>query len=119
MNLAVREALLGIKRAPLLSALSVTTISFSLFAFGLFGLVAINIRSTLSQIEERVEIRAFIAEGTPVEASSTLAADAQSFPEVLSATYVSSRDALQRARTELKEFSDLLESDILPASIDV
>ena len=46
-------------------------------------------------------------------------ADAQSFPEVLSATFVSSRDALQRARTELKEFADLLETDILPASIDV
>lgn len=119
MNLALREALLGIRRAPLLSALSVTTIAFSLFAFGLFGLVALNIRNTLSQIEERVEIRAFIADGTPVEATSALAADAQSFPEVLSATFVSQRDALQRARTELKEFADVLESDILPASIDV
>ena len=119
MNLAVREALLGLKRAPLLSALSITTIAFSLFAFGLFGLVAVNIGSTLSQIEERVEVRAFIADGTPTEASAALATDAQSFPEVLSATFVSSRDALQRARAELKEFADLLETDILPASIDV
>lgn len=119
MNLAVREAFLGLRRSPLLSALSITTIAFSLFAFGLFGLVALNLRNTLSQIEERVEIRAFIADGTPVEATATLAADAQSFPEVLSATFVSSRDALQRARTELKEFADLLEADILPASIDV
>jgi len=119
MNLALREALLGLRRAPLLSALSITTIAFSLFAFGLFGLVALNIRNTLSQIEERVEIRAFITDGTPLEASTALAGDAQSFPEVLSATFVSSRDALQRARAELKEFADLLETDILPASIDV
>jgi cell division transport system permease protein len=119
MNLAFREALLGLRRAPLLSVLSITTIAFSLFAFGLFGLVALNIRNTLAQIEERVEIRAFIAEGTPTEATAALAGDAQSFPEVLSATYVSSRDALQRARVELKEFADLLETDILPASIDV
>ena len=38
MRLAIREALLAFRRAPVLSALSVTTIAFSLFAFGLFGL---------------------------------------------------------------------------------
>jgi ABC-type phosphate/phosphonate transport system ATPase subunit len=32
-------------RRPLLSVLSVTTIAFSLFAFGLFGLVALNSRT--------------------------------------------------------------------------
>ena len=87
--LALREAVRGIRRAPLLSALSVTTIAFSLFAFGLFGLVAINIRQTLAQVEERVEIRAFIAEGTPIEASSALLGDVQAFPEVQSAMLVS------------------------------
>ena len=40
MRLALREALLAFKRSPLLSALGVTTIAFSLFAFGLFSLVA-------------------------------------------------------------------------------
>ena len=39
MNLTLREAMLTFKRAPLLSALSVTTIAFSLFVLGLFGLV--------------------------------------------------------------------------------
>jgi cell division transport system permease protein len=106
-------------RAPLLSALSITTIAFSLFAFALFGLIALNIRATLEQVEERVEIRAFIADGTPIEAMSALQGDAQSFPEVLSATLVSSREALERARRELAEFSDVLEADILPASVDI
>ena len=117
--LALREALRGLRRSPLLSALSVTTIAFSLFAFGLFGLVAINIRHTLSQVEERVEIRAFIAEGTPIEASSALLGDVQSFPEVQSAMLVSSREALERARSELKEFADIFEEGLLPASVDV
>ena len=47
MRLAVRETLIGFRRAPLLSVLSITTIAFSLFAFGLFSLVALNIRNTL------------------------------------------------------------------------
>lgn len=119
MNLAIREALNGLRRAPLLSALSVTTIAFSLFAFALFGLIALNIRDTLQQVEERVELRAFLADGTPVETMSALQGDIASFPEVQSATVVTSREALERARRELAEFADVLEADILPASVDV
>ncbi len=44
---ATRELLIGLRRAPLLSALSVVTIAFALFAVGLFGLVAIYIERTL------------------------------------------------------------------------
>jgi cell division transport system permease protein len=117
--LAFREALRGIQRAPMLSALSVTTIAFSLFAFGLFGLIALNIRETLRQVEERVEIRAFITDGTAIEATSAMLGDVQAFPEVLSATLVTPAEALERARRELKEFSDVFESAMLPASIDV
>jgi len=113
------EALRATQRSPLLSVLSVVTIAFSLFAFGLFGLVALNIRDTLTSIEERVEVRAFIAEGTAIEAVSAVLGDAQAFPEVLSATLVTADEALQRARRELGEFSDVFDAAILPASIDV
>ena len=58
---SIQTALAAFKRSPLLSALSITTIAFSLFAFGLFGLVALNIRDALQRVEERVEIRAFVA----------------------------------------------------------
>ena len=65
MRLSLREALLAFRRAPLLSVLGVTTIAFSLFAFGLFSLVAINIRNALRGIEERVEVRAFLVDNAP------------------------------------------------------
>jgi cell division transport system permease protein len=119
MRLAWREAILAFRRSPMLSALSVTTIAFSLFAFGLFGLVALNIRETLSQVEQRVEIRAFIVDGTPAEVTSAAIGDIGAFPEVASARMVTSQQALERARQELGEFSDVFESGILPASIDV
>ena len=64
MRLALRDALFAFRKAPLLSVLSITTIAFSLFAFALFGLVAINIKQTLERVGERVEIRAFVVEGT-------------------------------------------------------
>ena len=52
---SLRDALITFQRSPLLSALSVTTIAFSLFAFGLFGLVALNIREALDRLEDRVD----------------------------------------------------------------
>jgi cell division transport system permease protein len=119
MRLALREALAAFRRAPLLSVLGIVTIAFSLFAFGLFGLVAVNIRSALMSVEERVEIRAFIADGTPVEAVATAMGDIGSFPEVIQVSYVTPEQALARARTELGEFSDVFESAFLPASMDI
>lgn len=119
MSLALREALRAFQRAPVLSALSVTTIAFSLFAFGLFGLVALNIRTALQQVEDRVEIRAFVAEGTPAEATSAMVGDAATFPEVASVRLVTEAQALERARRELGEFEDVFDSGILPASVEV
>jgi cell division transport system permease protein len=122
VNLTVREALLAFRRAPLLSALSVTTIAFSLFVVGLFGLVAVNLQQALAGVAERVEIVAYLLPGTPIEAVTLAEKDIEAFPEVRSATYVSEDSALARARAELVEFRDVLqelERNPLPASIEV
>jgi len=117
--LAAREALTASRRAPLLSVLSVVTIAFSLFAFGLFGLAAINIREALEQVEERVEVRGFVAQGTDIESVAAAIKDVGEFPEVARVNYVSEEQALQRARREMGEFADVFESGVLPASIEV
>jgi len=113
------EAMHAFRRAPLLSVLGIVTIAFSLFAVGLFGLVAVNIKDTLASVEDRVEIRAFIAEGTPAEATGAAIGDIGSFPEVARVGYVSQEDALNRARSELGEFRDVFDAGFLPASIEV
>ena len=115
----LREAFETFQRSPLLSALSVTTIAFSLFALGLFGVVALNIREALERLEDRVEIRAFVAVGTPSEDVLQAANDIASFPEILSAQLVTQEQALQRAQAELGEFRDVFEGAVLPASIDL
>jgi cell division transport system permease protein len=117
--LAAREALTASRRAPLLSVLSVITIAFSLFAFGLFGLAAINIRRALEQVEERVEVRGFIGQGTEIESVAAAMKDIGEFPEVARVNYVSEERALERARREMGEFADVFESGVLPASIEV
>jgi cell division transport system permease protein len=122
VKLLSREALLSFRRAPLLSVLSVTTIAFSLFTVGLFGLVAINLREALRGLEERVEIVAYIFRGTPSESIALATQDIVAFPEVSDVSYVSEEEALRRARAELVEFRDAyrdLQVNPLPASIEV
>ena len=122
MKLLSREALLSFRRAPLLSTLSVTTIAFSLFTVGLFGLVAVNLRQALRGLEERVEIVAFVLRGTPSEAIAVASQDITAFPEVQDVNYVSEEEALRRARAELVEFRDAyrdLQVNPLPASLEV
>jgi cell division transport system permease protein len=122
VTLTVREALLAFRRAPLLSALSVTTIAFSLFVLGLFGLVAVNLRQALRGVAERVEIVAYVLPGTQIETVTLAQQDIEAFPEVLSANFVPEDSALARARRELVEFRDLLremERNPLPSSIEV
>jgi len=119
MRLTFREVGLGLRRAPLLSALSIITIAFSLFAFGLFGLVALNVSRALEDVEERVEIRAFVADGTPVEAISAAVGDIAAFPEVAQVDILSPEQALERARRELTEFKDVFDADFLPASLEI
>jgi len=68
VRLVLRETMLAFRRAPLLSALSISTIAFSLFVFGLFGLVAVNIHAAIGTVAERVEVVAYLRRGTPIEA---------------------------------------------------
>jgi cell division transport system permease protein len=119
MRLALREVVLGFRRAPLLSVLSITTIAFSLFAFGLFSLVALNIRNTLRTVESRVEIRAFLAEGASLDSIAKTMETIGGMKEVQRVEYISPDSALARAKRELGEFKDVFEAGFLPASMDI
>ncbi len=122
MKLLIREAMLSFRRAPMLSALSVTTIAFSLFVVGLFGLVALNLREALQDIENRVEIVAYLFRGSQPETVTLASQDIAAFPEVQSVTYVTEDEALERAKHELVEFKDAyqdLQTNPLPASLEI
>ena len=122
MRLVLREALNVFRRAPALSILSITTIAFSLYVVGLFGLVALNLREALRGVEQRVEVVAYLLRGTPPEPIAQASEDIAAFPEVQRVTFVSEDEALTRARAELVEFRDAyrdLTVNPLPASLEI
>jgi cell division transport system permease protein len=119
---ALREAFAAVRRAPLLVAMSVVAVCLSLFVIGLFGLAAYNVHTALLAIEERVEVVAYLRDGTPVEQARAAEAELRTLPEVLDVRYVSQTEALATAIRELPEFRDLyatLDVNPLPASLEI
>ena len=117
-----REAFFAFRRSPLLTALSISTIAFALYTLSVFGLVWTNIDRVLEDVEERVEVIAYLVDGTASSETSTLMREVAAYPEVDSIAYLSKEDALARARAELSDYSALyedLEANPLPASVEV
>ncbi len=122
MRLQIREVLRSFRRTPLLSALSIAAIGFSLFTIGLFGLVAINFQQALTGLAERVEVVGFVLRGTPTESITLASQDIAAFPEVLDVNFVTEEQALTRAQRELVEFREAyrdLAVNPLPASLEI
>ncbi|MEX2583349.1 MAG: permease-like cell division protein FtsX [Gemmatimonadota bacterium] len=122
MPYALREALAAYRRAPLLVVISIVAVSLSLFVIGLFALTAFNIRSALQAVEERVEIVAYLRDGTTIEQVRAAEAEIRTLPEVLEVRYVSKTEALGTAVQELPEFREVftgLDVNPLPASFEI
>ncbi|MBW3660957.1 MAG: ABC transporter permease [Gemmatimonadetes bacterium] len=122
MSYTSREAFFAFRRSPLLTALSILTIAFALYTLSVFGLVWLNIERVLADVEERVEVVAYLEDGAEPGDTSVLVREVAAYPEVDSIAYVSKDAALERARTDLSEYSELysdLEENPLPASIEI
>src|SRR4030095_562198 len=70
-------------------------------------------------VESRVEIRAFISEGSSVEPVADAMGVIGNYKEVRRVDYVSPEQALERARKEMGEFQDVFEGNFLPGSLDI
>lgn len=122
MRYTTREALAALRRAPLLTFLSAAMVALALYVVGLFGLAAHNLQQALVTLEERVEIVAYLQEGTTAAEAETARAELDALPEVLSVRSISKERALEKARLELPEFRDIftdLAVNPLPASLEI
>lgn len=119
---AMREATAAFRRAPVLTGLSSAMVGLALFVVGLFGIATHNLRLALSAIEERVEVAVYLRDDARQSEIDLVLTELAAIPEVRAVTFVSKRDALERARTDLPEFAELfsdLEVNPLPQSLEV
>lgn len=122
MTYSIREALAAFRRTPLLALLSIVAIGLSLFVVGMFTVTAYNIRSALNEIEERVEVVAYLHDDATDAQIRIASAELTAVPEVLDVRYISKTEALATAVQELEEFREVftdLEVNPLPASLQI
>lgn len=119
---ALSEAIAAFRRAPVLTGLSSAMVGLALFVVGLFSLATYNLQIALSAIEERVEVVVYLRDDARQSEIDHLLTELADYDEVRQVTYLSKRDALERAQQELPEFGELfLESEVnpLPQSLEV
>jgi cell division transport system permease protein len=122
MPYSLREALAAFRRSPLLASLSVVLIAFSLFVVGLFGLTAWNIGQAIRQVEEKVEMVAYLDDETTPAQLELIQQEVRALPQVAELRHVTKLEALATARAEMEEFQEVftdLENNPLPASLEV
>lgn len=119
---AMREAVAAFKRAPVLTGLASAMVGLALLVVGLFALATYNLQLALTAIEERVEVVVYLRDDARQSEIDLLLGELSEMAEVRMVAYVSKRDALERARTELPEFGELfidIEVNPLPQSLEV
>lgn len=122
MPYTLREAFAAFRRAPVLTGLSAMMVALALFVVGLFGLVAHNLRVALATVEQRVEVVAYLRDGTPSAAVEEARGQLEALDAVEEVRYVSKDEALRIARTDLPEIAEIssdLEVNPFPASLEV
>jgi cell division transport system permease protein len=122
MGYSLREALAAFRRTPVLTGLSAAMISLSLFVVGLFGVAAHNIRLVLDQVESRIEVVAYLHDDATYEDVQAIETEIRGLPNVRDVLFVSRRQALEIARTQLEGFETVfseLEDNPFPASLEI
>ena len=122
MSHAIREAVAGFRRAPLLTGLSAFMVGLSLYVLGLFAMVTHNLRTALTTLEERVEVVAYLRDDTrPVDLEAAIQT-LRTIQGVEAVDYITKDQALERATRELPEIAEVssdLEVNPFPASLEV
>ncbi len=117
---SVRSALRGIRSAPLVFVISVTTLSAGLLLLGTYLLIVQNMRGVLENFGQDLKLVAFLDEGaTDVDAMKHTLSELSGVQAVL---YVSNDTALVRLREDLGRDADVLDGldrNPLPSSFEL
>ena len=118
----LRSAFRGLQGNPLVSALSVVTITVSLLTLGLFALLYLNLRASAASWSSDVQVVAYLSHGLGSEDVNRLSEEISRMAGVSAVKYVSSDDALEGFRKDLRGQAGILDGlqrNPLPASLEI
>jgi cell division transport system permease protein len=117
-----RETMSGMRRAKLLSLLSVSSITAALFLMGTFLLVTINFMEAVKSLKGKFQIQAFISDGAEMREINGTKRTIEGLEGINQVSYLSKEAALNEFRQELggaSDFLEVLENNPLPRSFRI
>lgn len=118
----LKKALENLRINPFLSLVTLSTIAISMLILGLFTLIYLNVQQFLNQWGDELQITAYLEETLSRDQAEELLSKVVDWPEVEKIIYVSKAQALARFRSQLREYSGILEGleeNPLPASLEL
>jgi cell division transport system permease protein len=118
----VEEALVSLWRSRVMNALSVATITVSLFVLGAFLTLASNLGTVVDRWSRKAQVSFFLEDGLETRIRESLADRLRGDPVVESLRHVSKQDALARFTElfrDLRTLPDDLGENPFPASLEV
>ncbi len=117
---SLSEGLKGIKRAKLASFNAAGAISVSVLALGLFGFLLFMMQSLVLELETKIELEAFLADGLLEKQKNEIKNLIEAVEGVKSVEYISKEKALADFRQSFDlELKEVLGQNPLPASFRI
>ncbi len=102
------DAFKSIRRNRTISFASIITVSATLFIFGIFIMLALNVKGFVGEVESKVEIKVFLKDGINISDQKAIEDKLRATEGVKEVKYESKSDALQKFKEQLKGNASLL-----------
>ena len=119
----VREVFNSLKRNNWMSVASVGTVAVSLFIFGMFLMLVMNMNKMVESLESQVQIKVYLKDNFSRDDARALEVDLKNMQGVEKVTFVPKEEALENFKERLGDQKTLLEAlddtNPLPDSFEV
>lgn len=116
------EPFISLSRNIMMTIAAILTVVITLYLCGIFGILVMNIDENATQMENSVEIKAFIADDITQEQMDALSENVKSLPGVAEVKYVSKAEGLESMSEEFGDSAAILaavETNPLPNSYTI
>ncbi len=119
----IREVFMSLRRNNWMSLASIGTVAVSLFIFGMFLMLVLNMNKMAESLESQVQINVYLEDSVDREQARDMEKDLQELEGVQAVTFVTKDEAMEKFKERLGDQKSLLEAlddtNPLPDSFEV
>lgn len=119
----IREVFMSLRRNNWMSLASIGTVAVSLFIFGMFLMLVLNMNKMAESLESQVQINVYLEDSVDREQARDIEGDLKELEGVQAVTFVTKDEAMEKFKERLGDQKTLLEAldetNPLPDSFEV